>query len=89
MEIKRVDGMIFMGDENEPKAYITYRLNDGVMAVDHTVVKKELEGQGIAGQLTEDLIALAREKDYKVLPICPYTVRYFDKRPELHDLLAK
>lgn len=86
MEFNRKDGMIYLGDESRPDAYVTWKLHDDVMHVDHTVVKPSLEGQGIAGQLTEKLIAFARENNYKINPICPYTVNYFNKRPELDDL---
>lgn len=88
MDIKSKEGLIFIGDEDSPKAYISYTLDSDVMEINHTVVKKELEGQGIAGRLTDKAVEVARENSWKVRPICSYAVRYFQKHDELSDLLA-
>ncbi len=82
------DGLIYFGDVEDPQAYINYVVEDGKMSITHTVVKKELGGQGVAGKLTEKAIEIAREKGYKIIPVCSYAVRYFDKNEELRDLLA-
>lgn len=88
MEFKTKEGLIWLGEENDPKAYISYTLDDNVMSINHTVVKKELEGQGVAGKLTDKAVEVAKENSYKIKPVCSYAVRYFEKREELKDLLA-
>ena len=46
-----------------------YRLRDGVMAITHTEVAPELEGQGIAAaELVRAALAHAREQGLKVRP---------------------
>lgn len=87
MDIKISEKLIYVGDMQEPKAYINYNLKDNVMYITHTIVGKQLQGKGVAGKLTEKAIEFAREKDYKIKPVCPYTVSYFKKRPELEDIL--
>ena len=89
MEFNRKDGLIWLGDESDPDAYITYTLDENkVMSITHTVVKKELGGSGIAGKITDEAVNVARENGYKILPICSYAVKYFEKNEELKDLLA-
>ena len=88
MDIKVSKDLIYIGEESNPKAYINFRVEDNKMSIDHTIVKKELEGQGIAGKLTDKAVEYAKENGYKIVPICSYAVRYFEKRPELKDLLA-
>lgn len=88
MEFNKKDGLIYLGNESDPDAYISYGLKDGVMSIDHTVVKKELGGQGIAAKLTDEAVNVARENNYKIRPICSYAVRYFEKHEDLQDLLA-
>lgn len=88
MDIKTKEGLIFIGSEDDPKAYISYTLDDDVMQINHTVVKRELEGQGIAGRLTDKAVEVAKEHSWKVRPICSYAVRYFEKHDELSDLLV-
>lgn len=45
MEFNRKDGMIYLGDESRPDAYVTWKLHDDVMHVDHTVVKPSLRSR--------------------------------------------
>lgn len=88
MDFKTKEGLIWLGEENDPKAYISYTLEDDVMSINHTVVKKELAGQGIAGKLTDKAVEVAKENSYKIKPVCSYAVNYFNKHEELKDLLA-
>jgi len=89
MTFNKKDGLIWLGEEKQPDAYISYTLDDNnVMSINHTVVKKELGGQGIAGKLTDEAVNVARENGYKIRPVCSYAVKYFEKNEELKELLA-
>lgn len=88
MDFKIKDNLIYLGNEDNPDAYIKYTVEDGIMSINSTVVKKEMGGQGIAGKLTDRAVEFAREEGYKIKPICSYAVRYFEKKPELKELLA-
>lgn len=65
-----------------------YRLRDGVMAITHTEVARELEGQGIAAELVRTALAHARENGLKVRPLCSYVQAYMRRHPEVQSLLA-
>ncbi|HNJ82754.1 MAG TPA: GNAT family N-acetyltransferase [Piscinibacter sp.] len=65
-----------------------YRLRDGVMAITHTEVAPELEGQGIAAELVRAALAHAREQGLKVRPLCSYVQAYMRRHPEVQSLLA-
>lgn len=88
MDFKTKEGFIWMGEENDPDAYISYTLDKDIMQINHTVVKRRLEGQGIAGRLTDKAVEVAKENSWKIRPICSYAVRYFNKHEELKDMLA-
>jgi len=64
------------------------RLRDGVMAITHTEVAPELEGQGIAAELVRAALAHAREQGLKVRPLCSYVQAYMRRHPEVQSLLA-
>ncbi len=68
--------------------YIDYRQDGNVMHVLHTIVPDAVGGRGIAGQLTEYAINLARKNDWKINPVCTYTVAYFKRHPEINDIRA-
>lgn len=90
MEIKRDDYIFYIGDnKDKPKAFISFEDGkDNEIVVTHTVVSKELRGQGIAGKLVEEIINFARSENRKIIPICSYVVDYFQKHEEYEDLLA-
>ena len=56
--------------------------------IDHTEVNPEHNGKGYGKLLIQKAIAFAKEKDFKIIPLCPFAKAYFDKHPELSDLLS-
>lgn len=67
---------------------LTWVENNGVRAAEHTLVPTEIGGRGVAARLVEDMVADAREKGFRVHPVCSYVVKAFEKHPEWADLLA-
>lgn len=74
-----VDGMLCRAD---------YELSPGVMAMTHTIVPRELEGRGIAGQLVQAALQWARDQPLRVQPVCSYVEVYLRRHPEWQDLRA-
>ncbi|SLN49465.1 GNAT family N-acetyltransferase [Pseudooctadecabacter jejudonensis] len=71
----------------EGEAEMTYSiLSPTSRIVDHTAVPKALEGQGLAYLLMQHLIADARNKGYKIVPLCPYVNAQRAKHPDWADL---
>jgi len=72
---------------NGKEAYLSYEMPEPlVLDFQHTVVPKELSGQGIAAQLVESGLKTARKMGAKVIPTCSYVKGYFEKHPEVQDL---
>jgi uncharacterized protein len=67
---------------------IEYRLDAGVMTVEHTEVDPALEGRGVAGALVRAALEHARREGWKVRPECSYTRSYMERHPETLDLRA-
>lgn len=63
--------------------------NGQILAVDHTFVREDHRGQGIARQLIETMITYAKKKRAKILPICPYAKKFFAKQPQYADIVAQ
>ena len=62
---------------------ITYRSEDGVLALLHTEVNKDHEGQGIAGKIANLALEDAAESGVLLNPVCPYVRGYLEKHPDL------
>lgn len=67
-------------------AEITWTMLGDVMAVDHTFVSPDLRGQGVAKKLLDRAAAYAREKEYKMEPICSYVVTAFERYEDYNDI---
>lgn len=60
---------------------------DSMLIIDPTDVEDQFRGQGIGRQLLDALVAFAREREIKVIPLCPFFKSVFDKDQSIHDVL--
>ncbi|WP_278396172.1 GNAT family N-acetyltransferase [Acinetobacter venetianus] len=60
---------------------------DSMLIIDHTDVNERFRGQGVGRQLLDELIAFVRERQVKVIPLCPFAKSVFDKDASIHDVL--
>ena len=71
-------------------AFVAYRLNDGVVMLDHAEVPPELEGRGIGGRLVKATLEAVRAQGAKVVPRCSFVAAYVRRHSaEYGDLLAR
>lgn len=81
-------GAFFVEQDAERLAEMTYSwAGEDKFIIDHTDVSDTLRGQGIGRHLLEAAVNFAREKQVKIIPLCPYAKSVFDKDPTLHDVL--
>lgn len=73
------------GDKNIGES--TYSESSTMWIIDHTLVDENYGGQGIAGKLVACIVDEARNHGMKIMPLCPFAKREFDKRPEYADVL--
>jgi predicted GNAT family acetyltransferase len=69
-------------------AFMRYRLNGGVLMLDHTETPVQARGRGIASQLVAGVLELVRARGLKVVPRCPFVSAYLAEHPEFADLVA-
>ena len=75
-------------DADGVTAVANYRLAGQVMTVTHTDVPPHARNRGIASRLIEGMLAEARVRGLKIVPLCPFVGTFFKKHPEYKDLLA-
>lgn len=75
-------GSFFIENDNRQIAELDFEVKDGVLNAYHTGVRKELEGQGIAGKLFDKMVDYAREHKYKVIPSCSYILVKFKRNED-------
>lgn len=57
------------------------------MIIDHTEVDDRLRGKGAGRQLLDSLIQFVRERNIKVIPLCPFAKSVFQKDSSIRDVL--
>jgi len=57
------------------------------LIIDHTDVDASLKGKGAGKQLVHHAVEFARERNIKIIPLCPFAKSVFDKTPEYADVL--
>jgi len=55
--------------------------------IDHTEVDPALHGKGLAKKMMEKAIAVAREKNWKIVPACSFAKKFLDTNPQYKDVL--
>ena len=74
---------------SELVGFMTYRLDSGRIALIHTEVPPELEGQGIGSELVGRALDDIRRRGLIIAPICPFVDDYIQEHPEYADLAAR
>lgn len=74
--------------EEKVLAEMVYMMpNPHLMVIDHTDVDESLRGQGIGKILQQNLVEYVRLNNIKVIPICPFAKKMFERTKEWGDVL--
>ncbi len=55
--------------------------------IDHTEVNEGHNGKGFGKMMVAKAVEFAREKNLKIIPLCPFAKKVFEKTPEFKDVL--
>lgn len=90
LEIKQGNNAFYVGDSvSNYKGIITFvPEGNNTIVIDHTIVKEELRGMGIARRLVDRVVEYARAEDIKIIPECSYAVKVLTTNDEYKDVLA-
>lgn len=58
------------------------------LIIDHTEVGNDFGGKGVGKKMLMNLVEYAREKQVKILPICPFAAAMFKKDSTIGDVLV-
>lgn len=67
---------------------LTYTKDHTTITIGHTETKIPQEGRGFASKLVAHIVDHARERSFKVNPLCPFAEVQFDLHPEFKDVLV-
>lgn len=55
--------------------------------IDHTEVEPAYNGKGVGKELVYKAVEFAREKNLKIIPLCPFAKAMFQKNEDIRDVL--
>lgn len=93
MDIQQDDngktGLFYIELDGKKKAELSYYYKDDeTIDIDHTEIKKSLQGKGIGTDLIEAAVQFARNKSFKVITSCSYAKAIFEKKQaEYQDII--
>ncbi|WP_382303913.1 GNAT family N-acetyltransferase [Herbiconiux sp. UC225_62] len=69
---------------------VDYVVNENTISFTHTFTDPKKRGQGLAGEIvTYAVDDVEATTSYRVVPMCWYVGRWFDRHPERADLLTR
>lgn len=91
MEIKEEKSRFaLLNDEGVEIGEMTWSdAGEEIMIIDHTFVDSTYRGQHLAEKLVAAGVDKARRDNKKIIPLCPYAKKEFDRKPEYGDVLKK
>ncbi len=80
-------GRFVIYENNELAAEMTYTwAGTSKFIIDHTEVDEAFGGKGFGKHLVMKAVDFAREKNVKILPLCPFAKAVFDKIEEIQEV---
>ena len=88
VQINNNKGSFFIEIDGKKEAEMTFVFaGEDKIIIDHTGVNPGNEGKGFGKQMVAQAVAYAREKNIKIIPLCPFAKKVFDTTPEFQDRL--
>jgi hypothetical protein len=66
-----------------------YQPHEGALVFDHTVIKEQFAGQGLASKLVRATLDDVRARQVRIVPLCEYVAGWLEKHPDYDDLVDR
>jgi uncharacterized protein len=82
------NGSFYIKEEEELLAEMTYKWHDEhVFIIEHTEVSDKLAGKGVGKQLVNAAVEFARANQHRIIPVCSFARKVFERTKEYEDVL--
>lgn len=84
------NGAFYILQNNERVAEMTFVKPDrSTLTIEHTEVSEVLRGTGAGKKLVEYAVEYARKNELKIIPVCPFVLKTFERNAEYTDVWKK
>jgi len=88
LEVNDKNGYFYIEIDGKTEAKMTFVFaGPDKIIIDHTEVNQGHNGKGFGKIMVEKAVEFSREKNIKIIPLCPFAKKVFDKTPAYSDVL--
>jgi predicted GNAT family acetyltransferase len=88
LELTGTKGYFYVSVNGKQEGTMTFVFaGSDKIIIDHTEVNEGNNGKGFGKKMVAKAVEYAREKNIKIIPLCPFAKKVFDKTPEFRDVL--
>lgn len=82
-------GLALAKDGEVTAGQMTYSIPEtgDFIIIDHTEVEPDYSGKNVGRKMLNAIVNMAREKQLKILPLCPFANSVFKKDASIRDVL--
>ncbi|HLV92369.1 MAG TPA: GNAT family N-acetyltransferase [Aequorivita sp.] len=81
-------GFAMAREDNKRAGMMTYSIaSENHIIIDHTEVDPEFKGKSVGKKMLYKIVDMAREKNIKITPLCPFANAMFKKLEDIQDVL--
>ncbi len=82
-------GFAMARQNDEHAGKMTYSIAGAeLIIIDHTEVEPAYNGKGVGKQMLYKIVEMARVKNIKIIPLCPFAATMFKKSADIKDVLT-
>lgn len=78
--------IIAIDDDGTEAGKCLFTIHEGYWSINHTYVNPDYRGRDIAANLVDGIVTEARKAGVKILPVCSYAVKQFERKEEYQDM---
>ena len=88
LNINDKNGFFYIEVNGKTEAKMTFIFaGEDKIIIDHTEVNEGNNGKGFGKMMVAKAVEFAREKNLKIIPLCPFVKSVIEKTPEFRDIL--
>ena len=88
LELNDKNGFFYIELNGKIEAKMTFVFaGEDKIIIDHTEVNEGNNGKGYGKMMVAKAVEFAREKNIKIIPLCPFAKSVINKTPEFQDIL--
>ncbi|WP_339837518.1 GNAT family N-acetyltransferase [uncultured Flavobacterium sp.] len=88
LNINDKNGFFYIEVNGKTEAKMTFVFaGEDKIIIDHTEVNEGNNGKGFGKMMVAKAVEFAREKNLKIIPLCPFVKSLIEKTPEFQDIL--